>query len=56
LLSRFSSETRACLVPEFVNIRPEDFPEFKVGDLTSPSKPLNAPGTDHSPIELTRQR
>ena len=56
LLSRFSSATRACLVPEFVNIRPEDFPEFTVGDLTSPSKTFNAPDTNHSPIELTRQR
>jgi WD40-like Beta Propeller Repeat len=35
VLSRFGSDTRACLVPEFVNIRPKDFPAFIVRDLTS---------------------
>ncbi len=33
LLSRFSSPNRACLVPEFVNIRPENFPAFDIHDL-----------------------
>jgi hypothetical protein len=35
LLSRFSSPNRACLVPEFVNADPENFPAFDIRDLTS---------------------
>lgn len=36
LLSRFSSTNRACLVPEFVNIRPQNFPAFDIHDLMLP--------------------
>jgi len=46
LLSRFSSKNRACLVPEFVNIHPSEFPEIRIHGLLPP----------HSPIEVSIQK
>jgi len=55
LLSRLSSPNRACLVPEFVNIHPENFPAFDIRDLPSSPEARNSKSI-HSSIELSSQR